>query len=82
MEMIKKLRLWVLIGEESKEKAGLGWSVKALRFLYTSFLAPNSVFGDKGGLLLIPPEVGSTPFTEEAYFLLSGRQRGRPQSHS
>ena len=43
MEMIKKLRLWVLIGEESKDKAGLGWSVKALRFLYTGFLDLDSL---------------------------------------
>lgn len=43
MEMIKKLRLWVLIGEESKQKADLGWSVNVLRFLYTGFLVLDSL---------------------------------------
>ena len=41
MEMIKKLGLWVLIGEESKQKAGLGWSVKVTEVSLYRLLGPG-----------------------------------------
>ena len=56
----KETWVWVLIGEESKPKAGLGWSVKVLRFLYTGFLALDSLSGNKD--VLLSPDSGSGNF--------------------
>ena len=42
--------------------------------LYRLLNTKCPISGDKGALL--PSDTGSTPFTEEIYFLLSKRQKG------
>lgn len=48
-----------------------------MKFIYTGFLALNSLFGDKD--LFPPPDASGVPFTWEIYVLLSGGQRGRSE---